>query len=76
MKCLQETRTRNDTSVRPKKWKRDMRFGTWNVSSLYRAGSLTAASRELASSGKGQVAGTCECGNEPSDSIKCGKCLD
>ena len=24
-----------------------MRFGTWNVSSLYRLGSLTAASREL-----------------------------
>ena len=28
--------------------KRDMRFGTWNVRSLYRAGSLTAAGRELA----------------------------
>jgi hypothetical protein len=26
-----------------------MRFGTWNVRSLYRAGSLTAAARELAS---------------------------
>ena len=25
----------------------DMRFGTWNVRSLYRAGSLTAAAREL-----------------------------
>ena len=25
-----------------------MRFGTWNVRSLYRAGSLTAPSRELA----------------------------
>jgi len=24
----------------------------------------------------GQVAGTCECGNEPSGSIKCGECLD
>ena len=24
-----------------------MRFGTWNVRSLYRAGSLTAAAREL-----------------------------
>ena len=23
-----------------------------------------------------QVAGTCECGDEPSDSIKCGKFLD
>jgi len=25
-----------------------MRFGTWNVRRLYRAGSLTAAARELA----------------------------
>jgi len=25
---------------------------------------------------KGQVAGTCECGNEPSGSIKCGKYID
>jgi hypothetical protein len=24
----------------------------------------------------GQVAGTCECGNEPSGSIKCGEFLD
>jgi hypothetical protein len=27
-------------------------------------------------SGQGQVAGFCECGNEPSDSIKCGEFLD
>jgi hypothetical protein len=27
-------------------------------------------------SGKGQVAGTCNCSNEPSSSIKCGKFLD
>jgi hypothetical protein len=26
--------------------------------------------------GYGQVAGSCECGNEPSVSIKCGKVLD
>jgi hypothetical protein len=26
--------------------------------------------------GQGQVAGTCECGNEPSGSIKCGEFLD
>jgi exonuclease III len=31
-----------------KQRKRDMRFGTWNVRSLYRAGSLTAAATELA----------------------------
>jgi len=37
-----------DTLLRPKQWKMDMRFGTWNVGSLYRAGSLTAAAaREL-----------------------------
>jgi len=28
--------------------KKDMRFGTWNVRTLYRTGSLTAAARELA----------------------------
>jgi len=33
--------------VQPKQ-KRDLRFGTWNVRSLYRAGSTTAAARELA----------------------------
>ena len=30
--------------------KEDMRFDTWNVRSLYMAGSLTAAARELAKS--------------------------
>ena len=27
-------------------------------------------------SGQGQVAGCCECGNEPSSSIKCGEFLE
>jgi hypothetical protein len=27
-------------------------------------------------SGLGQLAGTCECGNEPSGSIKCGEFLE
>ena len=27
----------------------------------------------VSGSGQGQVAGTCECGNEPSDSIRCGE---
>ena len=31
---------------------------------------------DRAGSGLGQVAGTCECGNEPSVSIKCGEFLD
>jgi len=31
---------------------------------------------DLSGSGWGQVAGYCECSNEPSSSIKCGECLD
>ena len=34
--------------VQIKQWEKDKRFGTWNVKSLYWAGSLTAAARELA----------------------------
>jgi len=41
-------RTFIDTFVWPKQWKMDMRFGAWNGRSQYRAGSLTAAARELA----------------------------
>jgi exonuclease III len=37
-----------DTLVQPKQWKRDMRFSTWNVRSLYRPGSPTTEARELA----------------------------
>jgi hypothetical protein len=33
---------------RPKLRNMDMRFGMWNVRSLYRAGSLMTVSRELA----------------------------
>ena len=40
--------TFTNTLVRPKERERDMKFGTWNVRSLYRAGSLEAAARELA----------------------------
>jgi hypothetical protein len=29
-----------------------------------------------AASGQGQVVGACECGNEPSSSLKCGEFLD
>ena len=31
---------------------------------------------DLAGSGKGQLAGTCDCGKEPSGSIKCGEFLN
>ncbi len=49
MKYLQvRPRTWTDTLVRYKQRKTDMGFGTWNVRSLYRVGSLTAAVRELA----------------------------
>jgi len=41
-------RTWTDTLVRTKQRRRDMRLGTRNVRSLYRAGSFTAAARELA----------------------------
>ena len=34
--------------VRPKQRKIDMRFFTWDVRSVYRAGSLTGAAMELA----------------------------
>jgi hypothetical protein len=36
-------RTWNDILLEPKQRKRDMRFGTWKVMSLYRAGSLITA---------------------------------
>jgi hypothetical protein len=32
---------------RPKLWTMDMRFGTWNVRSLYRAGSLMRVAKEI-----------------------------
>jgi hypothetical protein len=41
-------RTWTEPLVRPKQWKTYMILGTWNVSSLYRSDSLTAAARELA----------------------------
>jgi hypothetical protein len=47
-KYHKKPRNRTDLSVRPKQWKRDMRFGTWNVSSLYRSGSLMTVVGELA----------------------------
>ena len=43
-----QPRTWTDTLMQTKQRKGDVRFGTWNVRSLYRSGSLTAAARELA----------------------------
>jgi exonuclease III len=36
-----------DYLAQPKHWKMDMGFGTWNVSSLYKSGSLKTVAREL-----------------------------
>ena len=41
-------RTRTENLVRQEQSKTDMEFGTWNVTSDYSSGSLTAAARELA----------------------------
>ena len=41
-------RTCTDPLVRHIQRKTETRFGTWNVRSLFRAGSLIAAARELA----------------------------
>jgi hypothetical protein len=48
-KTSKEPRTWTDfLDKRHKLRNTDMRFGTWNVRSLYRAGSLKTVSRELA----------------------------
>jgi hypothetical protein len=47
-KILKRPRTWMDSlDKRPKRKKMDMRFGTWNVRSLYRAGSLRNGGRNL-----------------------------
>jgi hypothetical protein len=49
MKNKIEPQTRPDSlDKRPKQWNMDMRFGLWNVRSLYRAGSLMTVSGALA----------------------------
>jgi len=40
--------TCTDPLVLPKQWEKDMKHSTWNIRSLYEAGSLTTAARELA----------------------------
>jgi hypothetical protein len=68
-----------DYLAQPKLWKMDMRFGTWNVRSLYRSGSLKTVIMDLREIGlggvdwiqlsqDGPVAGCCECGDESSGS--------
>ena len=62
-----------DTLVHPKHQKRDIRFGTWNVRSLCRAGSLTAAARELARY-KLDLVGVQEVRWDKGDTIRAGDC--
>jgi hypothetical protein len=46
-KYLQGHRKWMDSMARPKHRKMDMRFGTWNIMSLYRADSLKTVATEL-----------------------------
>jgi len=72
---LQEKpRTWTDTLVQPKQWKRDTRFGTWNVGSLCRAGSLTTAAREL-SRYKLDLVGVQEVRWDKGGTIRAGNCF-
>jgi hypothetical protein len=47
MKHYAQPWTRMDYLAQPKYWEMDMIFGTWNVSCLYRSGSLKMVAREL-----------------------------
>ena len=47
MKRIQLPQAWNVPLVQPKQSQRDTRFGTWNVRSLYRRGSLTTVVRVL-----------------------------
>jgi len=48
MKKIHVPQALTDHLVQPKQWKLAMRFGTWNVRSMYRPVSLTTLARELA----------------------------
>jgi exonuclease III len=47
MKCFKAPWTWTDSLAQPKQWKKDMRFGTWNVRSLYRVGAIKSVVGEL-----------------------------
>ena len=47
MKHLRFPQAWIDGLAQLKQWKMDMRFGLWNVRSVYRSGSLTTLAREL-----------------------------
>jgi hypothetical protein len=47
MKCFKAPQTWTDSLAQPKQWKKDMRFGTWNVRSLCRVGAIRSVVEEL-----------------------------
>jgi hypothetical protein len=46
-KYFKVPQTWTDSLVQPKHWKKDMRFGTWNVRSLYRVDAIKSVVGEL-----------------------------
>jgi hypothetical protein len=46
-KCFKAPRTWIDSLARPKQWKKDMRFGIWNIRSLCRVGAIKSVVGEL-----------------------------
>ena len=60
--------------VRPKQRIEGMRFGTWNVRSLYRAGSLTKAAKQLARY-KLDLVGVQEVMWDKGDKVRAGNCI-
>jgi hypothetical protein len=46
-KCFEAPRAWTDSLARPKKWKKDVRFGTWNVRSLCRVDAIKSVVGEL-----------------------------
>jgi hypothetical protein len=47
MKCSKASQTWNDSLAQPKQWKKDKRFGSWNVRSLCRVGAIKSVVGEL-----------------------------
>ena len=47
-KTFTKPRNGTDSMARPQQRNKDMRFGTWNVTSLYRIGGVTSVAKELA----------------------------
>jgi len=51
-----------------RRWEDNIKMDLWEVGGGWRLDGV--------GSGQGQMAGTCECGNELSGSVKCGEFLD